>query len=81
MGDATTGNDGRKKENVPTGAKPRVKAGSEDGRPGMTKVEKSPDAVVRVGRGSGGGGRGRGKGKAGEEELRRVLDGVQGFGA
>ncbi len=82
MGDATTGNDGRKKkENVPTGAKPKTKAGSEDGRPEMAKAGKSPDADVRIGKGSGGGGQGRGRGKVGEEELGRVLNGVQGFGA
>ena len=36
-----------RKRMYPTGAKARVKAGSEDGRLGMTKVGKSPDVDVR----------------------------------
>lgn len=84
MDDARTSNDGKKKENVSATDAQGSGGAKAKGETGIA-VRKGADGQTRGGVGGGGGGgggteRGKGKAKAGEEELLRVMNGVQGFG-
>lgn len=74
---ATTG---RKKENVPHRGESQSQ-GRVGGWEAWNDESWEESGCGCEGSGGGGRGRGNGKGKAGEEELRRVLNGVQGFRA